>query len=48
MVVASVAIIGFFALTTKGKLVPGRMQSVGEMSYEFLANMVKDTTGPEA
>jgi len=44
MVVASVAIIGFFALTTKGKLVPGRMQSVGEMSYEFLANMVKDTT----
>ena len=48
MAVASVAIIGFFALTTKGKLVPGRMQSVGEMSYEFLANMVKDTTGPEA
>ena len=48
MAVAAVSIIGFFALTTKGKLIPGRMQSVGEMSYEFLANMVKDTTGPEA
>ena len=48
MAVAAVLIIGFFALTTKGKLVPGRMQSLGEMSYEFLANMVKDTTGPEA
>lgn len=48
MAVAAVSIIGFFALTTKGKLVPGRMQSLGEMSYEFLANMVKDTTGPEA
>ena len=31
-----------------GKLVPGRIQSLGEMSYEFIANMVKDTTGPEA
>ena len=48
MAVAAISIIGFFALTTKGKLVPGRMQSLGEMSYEFLANMVKDTTGPEA
>ncbi len=48
MAVAAISVIGFFALTTKGKLVPGRMQSVGEMSYEFLANMVKDTTGPEA
>ncbi len=48
MAIAATSIIGFFALTTKGKLIPGRMQSIGEMSYEFLANMVKDTTGPEA
>ncbi|MEP1231069.1 MAG: F0F1 ATP synthase subunit A [Litorimonas sp.] len=48
MAIAAISVIGFFALTTKGKLVPGRMQSLGEMSYEFLANMVKDTTGPEA
>lgn len=48
MVMAAVLIIGFFALTLKRKLVPGRMQSVGEICYEFIANMVKDTTGPEA
>ncbi|WP_371396183.1 F0F1 ATP synthase subunit A [Fretibacter rubidus] len=48
MVVAVLLIIVFFALTAKGKLIPGRVQSMGEMSYEFIANMVKDTTGPEA
>ena len=48
MVIGSVAIIGFLALTARGKLVPGRLQSLGELSYEFIANMVKDTTGPEA
>lgn len=48
MVVSAVLIIGFFALTTKRKLVPGKMQSLGELSYEFIGNMVRDTTGPEA
>lgn len=48
MVMAVVLVVGFFALTTKRKLVPGKMQSLGEISYEFIANMVKDTTGPEA
>jgi len=48
MVISTVAILVFFALTAKGKLIPGRLQSLGEMSYEFIANMVKDTTGPEA
>lgn len=48
MVMAVVFVVGFFALTTKRKLVPGKMQSLGEISYEFIANMVKDTTGPEA
>ena len=48
MVMAVVLVVGFFALTTKRKLVPGKMQSLGEMSYEFIANMLKDTTGPEA
>ncbi len=48
MVFSVVAIIVFFALTAKGKLIPGRLQSLGEMSYEFIADMVKDTTGPEA
>ena len=48
MVVGISAIILFFALSAKGKLIPGRLQSLGELSYEFIANMVKDTTGPEA
>jgi len=48
MVMAVILVVGFFALTTKRKLVPGKMQSLGEISYEFIANMVKDTTGPEA
>ena len=48
MIVSAVLIIGFFALTTKRKLIPGKMQSLGELSYEFIANMVKDTTGAEA
>ena len=48
MVISAVLIVAFFALTTKRKLVPGKMQSLGELSYEFIANMVKDTTGSEA
>lgn len=48
MVVSVVLIIGFFVLTMRGKLIPGRMQSMGELSYEFIADMVRDTVGPEA
>ena len=48
MVVAVVLVIGLLALTLKKSLVPGRMQSVGELSYEFIANMLRDTTGSEA
>ena len=48
MVVTAILIVAFFSLTTKRKLVPGKMQSLGELSYEFIANMVKDTTGAEA
>lgn len=48
MVIASVAIVVLFALTTGRKLVPTRLQSIGEISYEFIRDMIKDTTGPEA
>ena len=48
MVLSVVLIIGFFLLTLKKKLIPGRMQSLGELSYEFIADMVRDTVGPEA
>ena len=48
MVIAVALIIAFFASTTGRKLIPSRMQSLGEICYEFIADMVKDTTGPEA
>lgn len=47
MVVTVVAIVGFLALTTGKKLIPGRMQSVGELSYEFIADMVRSSIGSE-
>ena len=48
MVISVVLIITFFAMTARGKLIPGRLQSLGEVSHEFIADMLKDTTGPEA
>lgn len=48
MVITAAAVIFFMGMTMRGKLVPGRMQSVGELSHEFIADMLKETTGPEA
>lgn len=48
MALAAVLIIGFFWMTSsRAALVPGRMQSVGEMSYEFVANMIRNIAGEE-
>jgi len=44
-VVLSVALMVFGA--RKREMVPGRLQSVSELSYEFIANMVKDNVGSE-
>ncbi|MDH3596695.1 MAG: F0F1 ATP synthase subunit A [Rhodospirillales bacterium] len=33
--------------TRRGALVPGRLQSVSELSYEFVANLIRDTIGNE-
>jgi F-type H+-transporting ATPase subunit a len=45
----SVALIAcFLLLSTSGRaLVPGRMQSLAEMSYEFVANMLRESAGTE-
>jgi len=44
LVVAAVTL--FFALAvSRPKLVPGKMQSMGEISYEFVANMIRSTSG---
>ncbi|MEO1693876.1 MAG: F0F1 ATP synthase subunit A [Pseudomonadota bacterium] len=46
MVIALVLICTFltFAVTERS-LVPGRMQNLAELSYEFIANMVRDNVG---
>ncbi len=33
--------------TTGRRLVPGRMQSLGELSYEFVASTIRSTAGEE-
>lgn len=46
MVLGSALIVGFLALSMNGRsLVPTRMQSVAELCYEFVANMVRENVG---
>jgi F-type H+-transporting ATPase subunit a len=43
----AVAVIGLLMLGTSRSLVPGRLQSVAEISYEFVANTIRSTAGAE-
>ncbi len=48
MVVALALIVGFMIFAMRRRLlVPSRIQSVAELSYEFIAGMVKQNIGPE-
>jgi F-type H+-transporting ATPase subunit a len=48
MMVAVVLITLFLvSATVRGALVPGRMQSMAELSYEFIANMLRENVGTE-
>ena len=48
MVATVVLTSGFLYLTTSSRgLIPSRMQSVSEMSYEFIANMLRDAAGTQ-
>ena len=48
MVVAVVLATAFLTLSVKGRaLVPGRWQSMAELMYEFVANMIRDNVGSE-
>lgn len=48
MVITSVLLAAGFSLATQGRaLIPGRWQSLTEMSYEFVANMVRDNVGTD-
>lgn len=46
MLAAVIIVTGFILLTTRrARLVPGRWQSVTEISYEFIANMIAQNAG---
>lgn len=48
MMVATALVIVFTTVfISRRALVPGRMQSLVELSYEFVANMIKDNVGNE-
>jgi len=48
MVIATVLVVGFLSYAMSGRqLVPGRAQSVAEMLYEFVANMIRENVGTE-
>lgn len=40
-------IVFFFAATRRVALIPGRIQSLAEVFYEFVADLVRDTIGQE-
>ncbi len=46
---AAVALISALVIlgSRKAEMVPGRWQSLGEMAYEFIANMIDETVGKE-
>ena len=46
MALATLAIIVVFVLgSARRSMIPGRMQSLGEMAYDFIYKMVEDVTG---
>jgi len=48
MVLTVAAITAFLILSTRRRaMVPGRWQSMAELAYEFVANMVRDNVGNE-
>jgi F-type H+-transporting ATPase subunit a len=48
MTFAVVLITGFLLVSVKSRaLVPGRMQSLAELAYEFIANMIRTNVGSE-
>jgi len=47
MVVAVVCICAWLVLSTKRSLIPGRAQSIAEVSYEFVANMIRSSAGTD-
>jgi F-type H+-transporting ATPase subunit a len=46
IIVAAVSLL-LIGATARRAVVPGRLQSIAEVSYEFVANTVQSTAGPE-
>src|SRR5690606_8435289 len=48
MLVITIAVTAFIMLSMRRRaLVPGRWQSIAELWYEFVADMLRETVGPE-
>lgn len=48
MVIGAILSISFLMMATKKKaLIPGHMQVIAEMLYEFIAGMIRENTGPK-
>ena len=48
MVLAAILVPAFLIYAMRNRaLVPGRLQSVAELAYEYIANMVRDVIGDE-
>lgn len=48
MVLATLSVVIFLGFVVMhAKVVPGRIQSVGEILYEFVTNMIDETIGPK-
>lgn len=43
----AVPILFFAAATGRNALIPGRLQSMAEVLYEFISNLVRDIVGPD-
>jgi F0F1-type ATP synthase, subunit a len=49
MIISAVTICLFLFLATKEKkLIPGKLQLIGELFYDFIAKMISDTAGSKA
>lgn len=47
VIIVAVATVFFLTATARAALVPGRLQSVAELSYEFVAGLLRDNAGKE-
>jgi F-type H+-transporting ATPase subunit a len=46
-IIVALIVLFLVGATRRNALVPGRLQSVAELTYEFVANMVRDNVGTE-